>query len=120
MTARGKLNDLMKFQRRSTAADGYGNQLGTWSDLCGPFYVRMRPVAGGASGKEQPITGRLVGVQTWEMVISRCQDTAGLTVQDRAIDLRSGQAYDIVSISNPDEKLHELSIYVKSYDAETQ
>lgn len=120
MTARGKFNDLMKFQRRTTTADGYGNQLGTWADLSGPFYARMRPVAGGASGKEQPITGRLVGVQTWEMVVIRCADTAAVTVQDRAIDVRSGQAFDIISISNPDERLRELSIYVKSYDAETQ
>lgn len=120
MTARGKFNDLIKFQRRSTAADGYGNRLGTWSDLCGPFYARMRPVSGGASGKEQAITGRLVGVQSWEMVVMKVADTAAVTTQDRVVDVRSGQIFDIVSISNPDEKLRELSMFVKSYDAETQ
>jgi head-tail adaptor len=100
----------MRFERRTGSPDGAGNTVETWAPLCGPFSARLRPI----NGKEEVLAGKLAGIQPYEIVVRYCRDTAGITPEDRAIDCRSGQRFDLAAIQNTDERRMWLSILAKA------
>jgi head-tail adaptor len=115
MTTAGDLNEKISFQRRTSTSDGFGNNELGWAALCGPFSARIRPI----NGKEEVLVGKLAGVQPFEIVVWSCTATRAVTTEDRAINARTGQPYDITAIQNPDERNAFLSMLAKAGDAET-
>jgi head-tail adaptor len=115
MSAAGELNQKISFQRRTSTPDGFGNNELGWAALSGPFSARIRPI----NGKEEVLVGKLAGVQPFEIVVWSSTKTRAITVEDRAVNARTGQAYDITAIQNPDERNGFLSMLAKAGDAET-
>lgn len=111
----GLLREKVRFERRNDVSDGAGNQAENWEPLCGPFSARVRPI----NGKEEVLAGKLAGVQPYEITIRYCQATKAVTTEDRAVDDRTGRAFDITAIQDPTERRQWLSMLVKAGDAET-
>lgn len=110
----GQMRELVKFQRRTASADGYGNTLSVFADLYGPVYARLRPL----KGVEQSVDGRLSGVSDFEVTVRWTAALAGVTTEDRIIHARTGVTYNIVATQNPDERNAQLSFIVKSGTSE--
>src|SRR5262249_26290937 len=102
-------NSSVKFQKRATAGDGYGNVQGDWADLCGPFFARLRPIV----GREEILAQRLAGVQPYELTVPLCADTLTVTSECRAVEVNTGETFGIVDIRNPDERGFELAMMVR-------
>lgn len=82
----GPLRDKVKFQRRSTVIDDYGNEESTWADLS-PAVERscsLSPTRGG----ETVIAGRLSGTALWDCWVRDDTGTRSVKVGDRAVDMR--------------------------------
>jgi head-tail adaptor len=105
MTA-GELKELVRFDRRATIDDGYGNTAGAWELLGGPWPARIAP----AAGSEDVLADRLSGLQPVEITIRYFSQTLAIQAQDRAVDVRTGRTYNITSVNNPDERHAYLSI----------
>lgn len=111
----GLLREKVTFYRRSTTPDGYGNQLGTWSSLVGPVSARIMPLKGG----EQVLQERLSGVNLYQITVRSSAAIRGVTTEDRAVNTRTGEEYNLTSIQNPDERKIWQTFLAKSNDAET-
>lgn len=114
-TAAGKRRERVSFFRRTTAPDGMGNQLASWTPLSGPFWARIQPIRGG----EQVIEQRLSGVNVYNIYVLSCGATRAITAEDRAVNSRTGEVYNITSTTNPDERNTEICLLVKSGSAES-
>ena len=113
-TGAGKFRERVQFQRRSTISDGMGNALSNWSNLTRPYWARISPL----KGTEQVINQRLAGVNLFNIVCRLCSDLRQVTSEDRIINLRSGETYNIQSTQNTDERNIEITFLVKSNSAE--
>lgn len=87
----GDLRQRIGFQRRADTDDGFGNVQGEWTDLGLDRWGSLTPTRGG----ETVQAGRLAGMGTWDLWVRNDSGTRSLTVGDRAIDLRSGQPFNI-------------------------
>jgi head-tail adaptor len=114
-TTSGQMREKIRFQRRTSTPDGFGNNELGWTVLSGPFSARIRPI----NGKEEVLVGKLAGVQPFEIVVWSSNATRAVTTEDRAVNARTGQAYDITAIQNSDERNGFLSMLAKAGDAET-
>lgn len=83
----GAMRDRVKFQRRTTVVDDYGNEESTWADLS-PAVERacsLEPTRGG----ETVIAGRLSGTALWDCWVRDDSGTRSVRVGDRAVDVRT-------------------------------
>ena len=99
--AAGGMRAKLRFERRGYADDGAGN-----AGEAGPFeaqffrHARLVPLKGG----ESVIAQRLAGIQPVAVEIRSDSDTRTITTSWRAVDARSGAAYDIRSIADMKQK----------------
>ena len=113
-TTAGARNARVTFQRRAVTPDGFGNQAGDWQDLCGPYSVRLTP----GVGREEVLAQRLAGVQPVTIMALKCSALAAVDDSCRAVNVRTGETYDIVDISNLDERAIELTFLCKKGTAD--
>jgi SPP1 family predicted phage head-tail adaptor len=105
--AAGELREMIRFDRRATVADdGYGNTLGDWQKLAGPFAARIAP----GVGSEQTVADGQAGINEVEITVRYCNAALGVNVGDRAVDVRSGRTFNIQSVINADERRQYLII----------
>ena len=110
----GNFRELVKFQRRTSAADGYGNQATSWYDLTGPQAARIRPL----KGQEMIVDGRLSGISDFEITVMSNSIVSTVTTEDRITNVRTGVTYNITSTNNPDERGAQFAFLAKSGSAE--
>ena len=81
------LRARLKFQRRTTTDDGYGNLEGAWADLAPSVerYGELKPTRGG----EDIQAARLTGQASWDFWVRSDTGTRGLLTGDRAVDVRT-------------------------------
>ncbi|MBI1405704.1 MAG: head-tail adaptor protein [Caulobacter sp.] len=80
-----ELKTRVRFDRRGTAADGYGNTEGDWAALF-TRQTRLRPQRGG----ETVQAARLAGSGAWELVCRFDSETRTVATGDRAVELLPG------------------------------
>lgn len=99
---KGRFRESVNFQRRSTASDGYGNQVASWADMAGlvGFPARIAPMRGG----EDVIASKLQANGLVEIKVNSCVAIRGVTATDRIVDTRTGEVYNIRYIENKDER----------------
>jgi SPP1 family predicted phage head-tail adaptor len=95
----GLLNQRVRFDRRVTANDQEGNYVANWSVAAGPVWARIKPLTGG----ESVIAERLAGVVRYEITVRSSIAVDQVGPDCRAVDIRSGKAFNIRSVVNPDE-----------------
>ncbi len=111
-TPAGARRERIRFERRIKQEDGYGNEDGPFTHLCGPFWASLAPVPG---GQEQVLAQRLTGVQLYTLTILSCIAARQIDTACQAIDDRDPtRVFDIVDASNPDQRSAELSFLVKT------
>jgi head-tail adaptor len=95
----GRLNNRVAFDVRSTATDVYGNVLGDWDEQ---FVVsaRVQHLRGG----ETVMASRLEGRQPVVITVRRSPVTGEIETSWRARDARSGDVFNIRSISPTEDR----------------
>jgi SPP1 family predicted phage head-tail adaptor len=101
----GELRERVEFQARGQADDGYGN---TEAEFTVRFEVAaaIEPRLGG----EQVMAARLEGRQPMTIRIRYSRQSAEITTDWRARDVRADVLYNIRAISNPDQKKRYLDL----------
>jgi SPP1 family predicted phage head-tail adaptor len=89
MTA-GELRDRVRFERRQTSDDGYGNTVAEWIPELS-VSARVQPLR----GTEAVMASRLQGVQPVLIVVRASAASRAITPEWRAVDARSGTVYAI-------------------------
>lgn len=109
MSAASELRERVTFAQRALVSDGHGNAEGEYED---EFTVsaRIRPRLGG----EQVMAGRLEGKNIATITVRYSSDTAQITTDWEARDARTGQKWNIRSITNPDERKRYLELLCES------
>ena len=105
------LRETITFERRVQTAVGDGNTESSW-DTANPLCTvraELRPV----NGREEVMAQKLQGVQPFVLTVRYCAATAGVTPEDHAVNARTGVAYDITAIQNPDMRQQWLSMIVR-------
>jgi head-tail adaptor len=100
MTGSRHRRERVEFQVRAMVDDGMGNvQSGEWVTMhtCA---ARVMPKLGG----ENVLAQRLTGTQPMLITVRGCGALRDLATDWRVRDVRKNIAYDITSISNPDER----------------
>lgn len=90
MTAAGGYRERVRFER--PAPDPSGDARGAWSEVI-TMAARIQPLKGAEPVLEQ----RLQGVQPVVIYVRACAASRGLDNACRAVNVRSGQVYDIKS-----------------------
>lgn len=100
----GELRERCRFERRDEGTnDGAGNVIYDWRFLC-ETWARIRPRMVGGSAAEAVLAGRLAGRSPWMLRVRYSSDTIGIVPSDRAIRISTGDAFNIKSVLNLDEK----------------
>jgi SPP1 family predicted phage head-tail adaptor len=86
----GELRERIAFEQQSAVSDGSGGQTVSWSEVfrCA---ARVKPRLGG----EEVTAARLGGRQPVMITVRHSTDTAQVTPDWRARDVRSGAVYNI-------------------------
>lgn len=103
------MRERVRFQRRRPAVDVFGNVEGEWATLA-ERAAKIQP----AKGSETVIAGKLEGRVPVEITV-RWDYTLGngataLVPDDRVVDVRSGEIYNIRAIENRDMRRRYLTI----------
>lgn len=94
----GDLNSRVTFQRRVTADDGYGNEVGEWQTQF-TVWAGFKPLR----GTETVMAARLSGRQPYIVTIRQSSQTRQITTDWRAVDARnSSRVFNIRAITDPD------------------
>jgi head-tail adaptor len=89
----GDLRDRVKFQRRASGDDGYGNTESGFTDLGIERSCSLTPTRGG----EAVQSGRLTGSASWDLWVRADSGTKSLTVGDQVVDTRdASRTFNIV------------------------
>lgn len=96
----GDLRERVTVQRRATTDDGFGNNVSEWTKLRDDIPAAISPMRGGEAVREQ----RLAAIAAFEIVVRSDSFTRTIKASDRLVNARSGQAYDIKSALNLDER----------------
>lgn len=105
MTLPGRMRERVRFERRQTSSDGYGNTVDSWNAIT-TVAARIRPMSRG----ETVLASKLQGTRTTEIIVRSSSLTRGLTPDDRAVDTRSNDIWNIRAIENRDEHEEYLTI----------
>jgi head-tail adaptor len=79
----GELRALVRFDRRITQPDGYGNAEADWQVLMPRCPAKLVPTRGG----EQVIAARLQGVSSWDLWVRFDPATSEVRPGDRVVDV---------------------------------
>ena len=89
----GDLRHKVRFERRTSSDDGYGNTEGSWGALSIERSCSLSPTRGG----EYVQAGRLGGNASWDIWVRADSQTKTLTTGDRAVDVRDeSRVFNIV------------------------
>lgn len=104
----GSLSEVVAFQVRSVADDGYGNPVS--GDYATQFFepCRLQP----KMGSEPVLAARLTGVQPFLLTVRSSARTRGVTPAWRAVNSRTGAVYNIATVANVDERGAYLEMLV--------
>lgn len=96
----GALSEVVAFQVRTEADDGYGNPV--TGDFATQFHepCRLQPLKGG----EPVLAARLTKVQPYVLRVRSSARTRRVGVDWRAVNTRTGAIYNIKTITNIDER----------------
>lgn len=86
-----KLNARIKFQRRSTVIDAFGNKEGGWVDLGVERFGELKPTRGG----EDVQASRLTGKAMFDFWVRSDAGTRSVGTGDLAVDVRTGRAFNV-------------------------
>lgn len=116
-TRAGALRELLHFQKRGDADDGWGNitpGAGDWETQF-TAHASLRPLR----GSEAVQADRLGGVQPYVATIRQHAAALGVTAAWRVVDARSGRSFAITSpLADPDGKNAWLECLVREGVAE--
>lgn len=105
----GMLNNRVRFERRDTADDGYGNTVTTWQTLF-TNWAGFRPV----SSREELAAGRLQSSMTGVLSVRKSSQTEGLTAADRCVFTAGAYAGKVANIRSivpsMDNSMFEITI----------
>jgi SPP1 family predicted phage head-tail adaptor len=76
----GRMKYRVRFERRTTTDDGFGNVVGAWSDLI-TVWASFRP----RFGRESVEAGRLESTTTGTLTIRRSSASSAITAADRVV-----------------------------------
>jgi SPP1 family predicted phage head-tail adaptor len=96
----GDLRDRMRFEKRASTTDEYGNQSAGDFEAQFTRWAQIMPLR----GSEQVIASRLEGVQPVTVRVRWDAQTGGITTDWRAVDARSGRVYAIKTAADPDRR----------------
>ena len=96
----------MRFERRADSPDDYGNEMGDWQPHIKPIWAEVKPLRGG----EEVLASKLQGRAIYELLVRSSSETRTITVGDRAIKERTGEAFNIRSVENRDMRNKFLTI----------
>lgn len=109
----GKRRQLLLFQQRADADDGYGNVKAGWQDVF-ETSAELIPQKGG----EPVIAARLAGIQPYIIRIPSCDAARQVTTAWRAIDKRdTSRVFNITTVSNNDQKNRMIDIMATQGEA---
>ncbi|WP_162409383.1 head-tail adaptor protein [Acuticoccus sediminis] len=98
MPAAGSLREQIRFDRRVEFDDGYGNTTAGWGAFAEGLPAAIEPVR----GSEEVLAGKLTGLTPVTITIRWQPGLVGgadrLTTADRAVNVRSGDTFNIKSI----------------------
>jgi SPP1 family predicted phage head-tail adaptor len=110
MARKPLMRESVRFERRAEVDDGYGNVTGGWETLVASVYAEIRPLR----GREEVLAGKLTGTMPYEVKTRWRADLAigedRLTTDDRAVNVATGDVYNIRSVENPDMKRQWLKL----------
>lgn len=111
----GRLKERVRFDRRATIADdGTGNVLGDWETYLGPVWAEIKPARGG----EVVQMARLQGLRAVEILIRSNSIARSLLTSDRAVNIFSGEIFNIRLIEDRDMGKQFLNITAESGGAD--
>lgn len=105
----GALNHRVTFQKRVESDDGAGNVESDWVDQFDEP-CRLTP----RLGSEAVIAARLTGAQPYSMMVRGSERTMAVTPAWRAVNARTGVAYNIRTVASVDERGAWLEMLVQS------
>jgi head-tail adaptor len=95
-----KLRERVYFERRGANTRGVPAGFARLYPETGSISAEIMPVR----GNEEVLSHRLTGVTVFEIVVRGNAGTAALRTDDRCINARSGDVYNIRAIVNPDQR----------------
>ena len=98
-TGGGILDKKLQFEVRATSNDAQGNTEGDWIAVL-DRQARVKPLA----PNETVLASRLQGVTPYEVTIRSDSETRAITEAWRAVNVRTGEIYNIGPVVNPDER----------------
>jgi len=108
----GSLSERIAFLQQVEGDDGYGGVVVGWqSRFTEP--ARLMPLRGG----ETVMAGRLQGTQPFVCTVRSSTRTRAITPAWRAVNARTGAAYNIKAVTNPDERNAYLDVLMVAGDA---
>lgn len=107
----GALSEIVRFLEPDEIDDGYG---GTTIGYVERFTesARLQPRVGG----ETVQASRLAGLQPYTMTVRSSGRTRSVTPEWRAVNVRTGDRYNIKSVANIDERNAYLELLVVAGD----
>lgn len=109
MTA-GQLNRKVRFDARQSSTDKYGNDVAEWAAIVEDEPAQIRPLR----GSEDLIAARITGRQIVEIKVRYSARTVQVTTDHRAVNVATGETYNIRSIENRDERGRYLTMLCES------
>lgn len=97
----GRLNQRFRFESRAEQSDGAGNTVSNWVARFVTAAARQN-----LKGGEAVMASRLEGRQPVILRIRVSTDSRAVTTDWRAVDARSGEAFNIRSKTETDDRLY--------------
>jgi len=104
--AAARLRHSVRFERRATDPDEFGNDMGDWQPRISPIWAEVKPLRGG----EEVLSAKLQGRAIYELLVRSSSETRTINVGDRAINARTGEAFNIRSVENRDMRNKFLTL----------
>ena len=98
--ASGPLRERVRFERRSDGSDGAGNYVSDWETLIEKRWAQITPLR----GNEEVIASKLQATGVYEIRVRQDSETATVKPADRAVDINTGEAFNIRHIENRDQR----------------
>lgn len=99
--------ERVRFDRRATVVDdGTGNTLGAWATYLGPIWAEIKPARGG----EVVQMARLTGTRAVEILVRASTAARSLTTDDRAVNTKTGEIFNIRLIEDREMSNRFLNI----------
>lgn len=110
MKSAGRLKFRFKFQRRGAGQDRYGTTRGDYGDIIDAIPAGLQELRGGEVFSAQ----RLEGVSVVSILVRATAATRQLLTSDRAVNVRTGEVFEITQIDGIEAHARWLEILAKS------